>query len=823
MAEVIVSPGVFTREIDQSFLQPGIGQIGGAVIGPTVDGEAFVPTKVSSLSDYFAKFGSYSDDTIIPHMVREYLSNATAALTVTRIMNTGGYELNSGVLAIIATSGSVEKVTHILHPVQTIKIADDLFDESVLADGVSGSFAISFSGSYVNELNLDVPGFSGTFFNYAVTGTPVSMSINPAANNYVSKVLPNSPKSSDFPLYVQYEFPNAFTAFANAAGIQTKLAILPKYEFLQDYKTATTPWITSQQIGPITKNLFKFHTRTHGEFANFKFKVGIQDIRTSNEVSDPNGYPTFTVVIRRVNSKLFGSNIPYVSSDTDSQPDIVESFANVNLDPDSPRYIARVIGDRYQTVTANGDLIVNGEYTNRSNFVRVEVAEDVALKTINKIVFPFGFRALSSTIPNASGSVNIPNAAYVTTQEINNQYSNRNFFGFDFSTKGNLNYLGPVPTSGSTIAGNTDFYLGDVNQSSGAAFPSAINPYTGSLGDSLNNLTFTSNIKLSTRKFIVPLQGGFDGAAPNLPKFGGTNISATNTYGFDCSTSTSPGTLSYQRALNLLSNTEQFDINMLVTPGIIESLHPIVTSAAREMVTQRQDTFYVFDSVGLTDNITTAVNTIQPIDSNYSATYYPWVRISDPSKNKPIWVPPSVVVPAALVFNDSVQAPWYAPAGLNRGSLNMVSETYRVLRTSERDQLYSARINPIASYPNEGISIWGQKTLQAQPSALDRVNVRRMLITVKKFIASATRFLVFEQNTVQTRERFLAIVNPYLEDVQRRQGLTAFRVIMDASNNTSDLIDQNILYGQLFLQPTRTAEFIILDFNIQPTGAAFPE
>jgi phage tail sheath protein FI len=181
------------------------------------------------------------------------------------------------------------------------------------------------------------------------------------------------------------------------------------------------------------------------------------------------------------------------------------------------------------------------------------------------------------------------------------------------------------------------------------------------------------------------------------------------------------------------------------------------------------------------------------------------------------------VVPGVLAFNDAIAAPWYAPAGLTRGGLTSVSATYQTLSQANRDTLYEARINPIANFPNDGVVIWGQKTLQARPSALDRVNVRRLLITVKKFIASSTRYLVFEQNTTATRDRFLSIVNPYLEQVRTQQGLSAFKVVMDSTNNTSDLIDQNIMYGQLFLQPTRTAEFIILDFNIQPTGASFPQ
>jgi phage tail sheath protein FI len=227
------------------------------------------------------------------------------------------------------------------------------------------------------------------------------------------------------------------------------------------------------------------------------------------------------------------------------------------------------------------------------------------------------------------------------------------------------------------------------------------------------------------------------------------------------------------------------------------------------------------DSNPLTDSISDVVSQVTNIDSNYTATYWPWVRINNPAKNVPIVVPPSVVLPGVLAKNDAIAAPWYAPAGLTRGGLTSVIEPYVNISQGMRDILYPARVNPIANFPNEGIAIWGQKTLQARPSALDRVNVRRLLIEVKKYIASSTKYLVFEQNTNQTRIKFLNMVNPYMDQVRAQNGLSAFRVVMDQSNNTSDLIDQNILYGQIFLQPTRTAEFIILDFNIQPTGASF--
>ena len=144
------------------------------------------------------------------------------------------------------------------------------------------------------------------------------------------------------------------------------------------------------------------------------------------------------------------------------------------------------------------------------------------------------------------------------------------------------------------------------------------------------------------------------------------------------------------------------------------------------------------------------------------------------------------------------------------------------LNQSERDTLYNNKINPIATFPQTGVCIWGQKTLQERSTALDRINVRRLLITLKKFIASSSKYLVFEQNTLQTRIKFLNIVNPYLESVQQQQGLFAFRVVMDESNNTPDVIDRNQLVGAIYLQPAKTAEFIILDFNVLPTGATFP-
>ena len=300
--------------------------------------------------------------------------------------------------------------------------------------------------------------------------------------------------------------------------------------------------------------------------------------------------------------------------------------------------------------------------------------------------------------------------------------------------------------------------------------------------------------------------------------------------GFDLSGPTETGYIAYKKAIDAVSNPDEFDINMLVLPGTNYTEHSGILDYAMNTALDRGDTFVVIDAAGLpADGVTAAtalaeaISSVNTVDNNYAAVYWPWVKILDTAINKPVWVPTAAVLPGVIAFNDRVSAEWYAPAGLNRGGLNSVIDAWTRLTQGERDTLYQARVNPIATFPGQGVCVWGQKTLQAKPSALDRVNVRRLLIAVKKYIASATKYLVFENNTSATRNRFLNIVNPYLSSVQQRQGLYAFKVVMDETNNTPDLIDRNIMYGQIYLQPAKTAEFIVLDFNILPTGAAFSQ
>ena len=231
----------------------------------------------------------------------------------------------------------------------------------------------------------------------------------------------------------------------------------------------------------------------------------------------------------------------------------------------------------------------------------------------------------------------------------------------------------------------------------------------------------------------------------------------------------------------------------------------------------------VYDNVALTSTVSTAKSNTEARNSSYAATYYPWVQIQDATAGVNRYVPPSVVIAGVYNFNDTIGQPWFAPAGLNRGGIDSAVQAYRKLTQANRDDLYDSNSNPIATFPGQGVTVFGQKTTQKKASALDRVNVRRLLINLKKFVANSSRNLVFEQNTSDLRNQFLNVVNPYMEQVQANQGLNAFRVVMDDTNNTPETIDRNQLIGQIFIQPTRTAEFIVLDFVVQPTGAAFPE
>ena len=281
----------------------------------------------------------------------------------------------------------------------------------------------------------------------------------------------------------------------------------------------------------------------------------------------------------------------------------------------------------------------------------------------------------------------------------------------------------------------------------------------------------------------------------------------------------------YTDMIRLMGNSDDYRYNVLLTPGLFASTANLGASQVTTAINNTQnrgDAIYVVDLVPFSSSISEVTTQANAKNTSYAATYWPWVQTIDPDSAQLVWVPASTLVGGVYAYNDNVSEPWFAPAGINRGGLGSVIRAEKKLSQANRDTLYTNKVNPIATFPGTGVVVYGQKTLQTKASALDRVNVRRLLIQLKSYISQVAQNLVFEQNTIATRNQFLSQVNPYLESVQQRQGLFAFRVIMDDSNNTADVIDRNQMVGQIYIQPTRTAEFIYLDFNILPTGAIFP-
>jgi phage tail sheath protein FI len=783
MAERIVSPGVFTRERDVSFLPQGVAEIGAAIVGPTVKGPAFVPTTLTSFSEFENTFGGLDTRFYVPYTVQEYFDNGAPAVTIVRVLGIGGYQSDS--LYINVSSSTQNSVAAVLKPSRK-----------------SPSLDISSGGQTV----LNASNRTWSEFMFTVNSVAYTASFDTGSDSYITKVFTSDPQDTNKDLYVYknfeaYQCEKGFSSTVGSASFTSGSG----EDFTHDYAVATTPYIISQAIGGSRKNLFKVNTRSHGTDINDKYKLGIADLRAKEDIAGSD-FGDFTLRLLKNNP---GEN-------DDGQ--LVEEFTNLNFDPDSVNYLPRQVGDRYVTIDSNGKLTYNGDWPNKSPHIYISDYE-TELEGISGDALPHGFAAVTNpTLQTTS----VPSASFQTNQYTDHittgsgRFDTNEYYGWDFDSLDNKNYLAPLPASAGT-GNNVVFTLENMV---GSVDASEIGADTYS--DGTEAITMALSAK-EQRKFVVPFQGGFDGDDPTTLKATGTNISTTNQQGFNCTNSEASGTVAYKRAINAVSNPDEFDMNMLVTPGIIHEYHTQVTNHAISKVEDRADTFYVMDGSRWGRSVTNAVGDIKSIDTNYAATYYPWVKILDPVKNKPIWVPPSVVIPGVIANTDSVAHEWFAPAGLNRGGLTSVLEAKTRLTHKERDTLYEGRVNPIASFPQQGVVVFGQKTLQGKPSALDRINVRRLLIALRKFIASSSRFLVFEQNTAATRNRFLGIVNPYLNSVQANSGLSAFRVVMDDSNNTPDVVDRNELRGQIFIQPTRTAEFIVLDFIVQPTGATFPE
>jgi hypothetical protein len=489
--------------------------------------------------------------------------------------------------------------------------------------------------------------------------------------------------------------------YFNYGGTSLLVARVASGSFSEATSTSATNYFTSSSfsLGTISEGII-MNSSSSLDASGSLASGSVNNVRF--EITNSNtGSGTFNVLIRRGN-------------DITNNKVVLEAFNSVTLDPNSSRYISKVIGDQVLNYdSGNNQMQLSGSFVNKSRYVYV--------------------KSVNYNTPNYFDANGVAVSAYTASIPIN----------------GSGSFTGATGTVLST---------------------SAINFYDA--------------------------------------------INSSNTQGLIGS--------DYNNMIALLGNREAYQFNVLFTPGLTNDNHTSQITSVITNTISRGDNLFVFDLVDYNSTVGDAINQAQTRDTSYAAAYWPWVRISDPSTGKQVWVPASTVIPGVYAFNDKVSAPWFAPAGINRGGLYTVLQAQYKLTQGQRDTLYANNVNPIATLPRQGVVVFGQKTLQKAQSALDRVNVRRLMIELKNYIRQISDTIVFEQNTLSTRGSFITRVTPFLEGIQQKQGLYAFKVVMDDSNNGPAVIDQNQLVGQIYIQPTRTAEFISLDFILQPTGAEFP-
>lgn len=736
----ILAPNVYSQIVDQSYLAPAAAQGGLAVVGPTEKGQAYVPTSVSSFTQYAAVFGLGSDS-YIPQTVANYLQSGNN-VQVTRVLGNGGWSFGNTKKIAALISGST--ILAVLHPSLNDTPVTANFNSSSVT-GSMGSFTLNLSGTNVSK------------------STPASLS--PASNNYITKVLGTDASfqtGSGFPLLLFGNFAASQSMASSASLVLTDAPCTFTSSFAEGYSAASTPWVVSAA----GVRLFKFVHKSHGTKTNKDVKIAITNI-TPN--ADSSVFTKFNVVVRAWN-------------DTERAPQVLEQYTNVTLDPSAPNYIGIVIGDKYEEYDSNlGKVVSFGDFDSTSNYIRVELSDSVKNESVPASTTPSGYEALYETIAGFTG-YNLPSASVINSSTASAVYS-----GFDFYNTDNLNYLAPVPRE--AVTGSNTAYTIPVNDN----------------------------------KFVLPLQGGSDGTSYSVIKKGGANIATdgTNLFGFDLSTANSSGTSAYRKAIDILSNKDAYQFNVLALPGVIEQYHGSVTSYATSMVESRADAFLVTDLTGLNTNVSAAISVAAGLDSTQVGTYYNWPQVTDIITNKKTYMPPTVMVPGAIAYSDSISAPWFAVSGTERGVLGGAIDVKNKLSQNEIGLLYNAGINCIIKKPNQGVMLWGNKTTQTVETALSSMNVSRLIIELKNYIENVAFGLIWDNNTSATRNSFLRQVNPYLEGVQQKEGLFAFDVVMDERNNTNADIDRKILNGLIRIQPTRAIEYVFLTFNITPTGVEF--
>jgi hypothetical protein len=941
-----VSPGVFVQEIDNSQLPAVSNQVGPTVIGRFEKGPAMRPVYITSFSQFVEIFGNpipgnsgddvwrdgnYVGPTYAAYAAQAWLRN-TPALNVIRLLGTqheqattagtAGWQTTNtvgttdaaggayGLFVMPSASSPTTAVTGTLAAVFYLQQGSVVLTGTVAGGSeLSGTNVLVKSSNPYAEFRAVVTGPSGTYTS--------NFNLNPDSDKYIRKVFNTNPilTNSDITTAGNLEYywigesfersveevltAGGYSMSSDMHGFIAPLASgsISLDKFRAPTRPAKTGWIIGQDLtnntGSFTpsaqQKLFRVVALDSGEYEQKNYKVSVSDIKAP--ATDFEDYGTFTLDIR-------------LATDSDNRPVFIERFANVNLNPASPDYIARRIGDKFvQWDETEKRLREYGTYTNVSKYVRIEMNDDVDAGNVDPTYLPFGFFGLprfksfvvsssATGVPSAQapvapvgyGKVRTPDAskflvcsASITASIVfpsiplrlsaseGGLNDPRNaYFGIATGEKTATTVFDPTyydltrGFSSTVSTTNYDwgteaygewsfvFSLDDVSGSTATGIGAIYNAGSRLAGTSVTAQAssgtgsaagYRAVLNAGYDSFTMPLYNGFDGFdATEAEPLRNSSIAANATERTDHVYYT------YKRAIDTIADPETLVTDIVTVPGLTNTgltNHLVSTCEGRadalavidlpNVYTPEAEASVATKTGRYVGTATSAAQGLKDrgINSSYGATYYPWVQIRDTISNRALFVPPSVVALGAMSYGQSTQELWFAPAGFTRGGLTegrggvpVLGVTHR-LSSKERDTLYEANINPIAQFPAEGIVIFGQKTLQVTPSALDRINVRRMMIFVKREISRIAARLLFDQNVETTWNRFLGQVNPFLASVKSRLGLTDYRVILDESTTTPDLIDRNIMYAKIFLKPARAIEFIAIDFTITDSGASF--
>ena len=845
-----VSPGIYTEEKDVTYSVKSLGITSLALVGETLYGPAFENIEIKNWSEFVDYFGGTSPEKFrgsglpkyeLPYIAKSYLEESQR-LNVVRVLGLSGYhagpywavkDVNGNAIVILRSkmtysgnsenscSATSENPTALVKDVQISAYEEALFNANCEGTGTSTS------------------GLSGeTYFQLVVTTTDdqkykYNVTLEPNHPNYIYNVLSNRADGTT-PIYVEAVYESArvgalsglTSGFTSGDSATTSVSF---DDYLEGYRAAQTPWIvsdatvTKETSGKVAtmKKLFRFITISDGDAANFQVKVSIEKI-------DPK-YGTFDVVVRDFN-------------DVDSAPVVLERFTKCNLVNGDAGYIAFKIG------TSDGGFVA------KSKYILVEMADGEDLS--NSV--PAGF--LGYTMPNYGGKV--LDIAYNTEfkPEIK---AKKQYFGFSdisgidsdiFAYKGkdfyekkefttNGFHMDSAIDSGATVWING---VSGYNFTSVSAERKTSDPYVPRIINAEDYVNNTIYKDIKVRKFTVCFFGGFDGwdihrdVRTNGDEYKASKYNVSGSTLFSSivnvnselnlplnlpSTAITTDYYAYLAGYRVFANPQDIDINLFATPGINWYDNTLLTEEAIDIIEDAEDgrggdALYIMASpIGIDASEVADAFAETEINSSYACTYAPWVMYYDSSNKRYLDLPVTKDVVRNMAATDNNSYPWFAPAGIERGNVNCIKAQYKTTLADE-DELYENRINPVKTFAQDGVKIWGNKTAYNVDSPLNRINVRRLMIRVKKLVTNAAKNLIFTQYDDTLEMQFRGLIDPILAEVKSNRGISDYRIITEVTPETKD---QHILPAKILIKPTPALEYISISFVVYPESVSFDE